>query len=405
MSRNISRRLFLSTLAAAAADCGGAEKHAASGQTTSPAERERILNLINANRPSWLRRLPRDFRARVGAAHVAGKYHLTRKPFLIEGAEKLLELGARLGKFWFMPDGAQSSYPFNSQWGSYASLAELARSDYFQQLFALPFETIILEAQSPVEHRWQQAGLGDDFYEAVTREFYYLTAHFYRAYRDRPLTIVLQHWEGDWMLRGSGKSWNPPPADWRERCERMQHWLAARQAGVTKARAENGRSAKCRVAHAAEVNRVADLWRGIPTMTEHVLPGVELDLVSYSAYDSLADPMKLWDAIAEIRRHARTGPLFGKGAVYVGEIGIPENEQTENLTERWDQFMGVMLAARVHYVAHWELYCNEFAGKPSEPPKTPVTNPKLMRGFWLVKPDGSLSESGKYFAALWKRAG
>jgi hypothetical protein len=237
----------------------------------------------------------------------------------------------------------------------------------------------------------------------VTREFHDLTAHFYRKYRDRALTIVLQHWEGDWMLRGSGKSWNPPPTDWRERCDRMQRWLAARQAGVTKARVEHGCGAKCRVAHAAEVNRVTDLWRDIPTMTEHVLPGVELDLVSYSAYDSLGDPVKFWDAIAEIRRHARTGPLFGKGAVYVGEVGIPENDKPENLAERWDQLMGVMLAARVHYVAHWELYCNEFAGKPAQPPKTPVTDPKLMRGFWLVKPDGALSESGKYFTALWQQ--
>jgi len=127
-------------------------------------------------------------------------------------------------------------------------------------------------------------------------------------------------------------------------------------------------------------------------------------LVSYSAYDSLGDPVKLWDAIAEIRRHARTGSMFGKGAVYVGEVGIPENDQTKDLAERWDQLMGVLLAARVHYVVHWELYCNEFAGTPAQPPKTPVTDPKLMRGFWLVKPDGSLSESGKYFAALWKRA-
>lgn len=404
MAKNISRRSFVGTLAAAAADCVASAKQAGPVQTASPAERERILKLINAHRPSRLKRLPRDFRARVGAAHVAGKYHLTQEPFLLEGAKRLLELGTRLGKFWFMPDSAWTEYPFNSTWGRYKNFVLLAKSDYFRQLFALPFQTIMLEAHSPVEHGWQRPVVGDEFYEAVTREFYDLTAHLYRTYCDRAMTVVLQHWEGDWMLRGSGKLWDPPPDDWRERCGRMQRWLAARQAGVTKARAEFGRGAKCRVAHAAEVNRVADLWRGIPTMTEHVLPGVELDLVSYSAYDSLNDPLKFWNAIAEIRRHARTGPLFGKGAVYVGEIGIPENEKPENLVERWDQLMGVMLAARVSYVAHWELYCNEFAGKPAELPKTLVTDPALMRGFWLVKLDGSLSESGRYFAALWKRA-
>jgi hypothetical protein len=136
-----------------------------------------------------------------------------------------------------------------------------------------------------------------------------------------------------------------------------------------------------------------------------VLPQVELDLVSYSAYDGQAGgPLHFWNCLEEIRRYARTGPLFGAEAVFVGEFGIPENDQPQRITERLDEWMGVMLAARVHYMAYWELYCNEFAGKPQPPPKTPVTDPKLVRGFWLVKPDGSLSESGRYFSGLWQRA-
>ena len=126
--------------------------------------------------------------------------------------------------------------------------------------------------------------------------------------------------------------------------------------------------------------------------------------MSYSAYDGLGDPLRFWKCIAEIRRHARTGPLFGKGAVAIGEFGIPENESPRRIAERYDEMLGVMLAAEVRYAAHWQLYCNEFADKKGPLPKTPVSDPKLMRGFWLVKPDGSLSEGGKYFSALWKRA-
>ena len=65
--------------------------------------------------------------------------------------------------------------------------------------------------------------------------------------------------------------------------------------------------------------------------------------------------------------------------------------------------LAVMLAADVRYAAHWELYCNEFADA-SAPKSTPVTDARQMRGYWLVKPDGSLSEGGKYFSALWQRA-
>lgn len=361
---------------------------------------------LEIHRPSKLTKLPPDFCDRVGAAHVAGRYHLTRKPFLIEGAEKLLELGSRLGKFWFMPNNPASSYPFNSQWGKYGGFVELAKSEYFRQLFALPFRTLLLEAHTPGEESWRKPGQPDSFFRTITREFYDLTAHLYQTYRNRDFTIVLQHWEGDWLLRGrGGELWNPPPADWPARCEAMVKWLAARQAGVTQARAEHGRGAKCVIAHAAEVNRVADLWQKLPTMTEHVLPKVELDLVSYSSYDGMKDPVTLWKCLAEIRAHCRTGPLFGKEAVFVGEIGIPENDAPKRLLERWDEFMGVMLAANVKYIAHWELYCNELKQGVEAKAKPPVTDPALLRGFWLVKPDGSLSESGKYFNELWKRAG
>ena len=371
----------------------------------APERREELRRLIAAHRPSRLARLPEGFRRRVGAAHVAGKYHFTTQPFLLEGAARLLELGTRLGKFWLIPRDLERSYPFHHRWDRHDSLVSLARSEPFAQLLALPFETLLFEAHAPVEEAWKSPGRTASFYEAVTAEFYELAAHLYRTCRDRAVTIILQHWEGDWLLRGAGQSWDPPPADWRARCERMQRWLAARQAGVTRARREHGAGARCRVAHAAEVNRVADAWRDIPTMTRAVLPEVELDLVSYSAYDGLADGLTLWRCLEEIRRHARTGPLFGPGAVYVGEIGLPENEQPERVAERWDDWLGALLAAEVPYIVQWELFCNELNPRLTPPPRPPVKDPAQLRGFWLVKPDGTLSQTGRYFHELWQRAG
>ena len=336
---------------------------------------------------------------------MAGRYHLGSKPFLIEGAEKLLALGTRVGKFWLTPDSIAKSYPFNSQWPVCTTLLQLAQTPYFAELFALPFSTFILEAHSPVENGWQSPGQPESFYAKISQEFYELTAHLYRAYARRAVTFVLQHWEGDWLLRGrGGELWNPPPRDWPERCQRMVLWLKARQAGVTKARAELGKDAQCVVAHAAEVNRVVDAWQGIPTMTREVLPKVEVDLVSYSSYDALKDPLTLWKCLAEIRQFARPSPLYGGQSLYIGEIGIPENDQPERIRERWDEWLGVLMAADVRYVLQWELYCNEPSAKAPRDAAGPVTDPQQVRGFWLVKPDGSLSESGRYLAELWKRS-
>jgi hypothetical protein len=366
---------------------------------------DEIRQRIEQHRPSRLPELPSGLRDRIGASHVAGKYHLGSSPFLHEGAEKLLALGTRVGKFWFTPSGISASYPFRSDWAKYQNFVELSRSPYFQQLFDLPFSTIILEAHSPVEEGWQHPAQPDRFYEAVTREFQDLAAHLYRTCATRSVTFVLQHWEGDWMLRGGGgETWNPPPHDWRERCRAMARWLRARQAGVAKARAQFAADSKCLVAHAAEVNRVVDAERNIPTVTREVLPEVELDLVSYSCYDGMRDPLTLWKSIDEIRQHVKPSPLFRRQHVYIGEIGIPENDQPDKLTERWDQLMGACLAADVRYVVQWELYCNETKTNAAPHSDDPVIDPRSLRGFWLVKPDGSLSETGRYFVQLWERS-
>src|ERR1043166_5089559 len=132
------RRTFLQSLAAlpVAARLGA----------VADENNEEILKRIDQHRPT--RRLNQDLSHRLGATHVAGKYHLTDKPFLLEGAPKLIELGTRVGKFWFTPQAPARDYPFHSKWPPCKTLLDLATTDYFEQLFALPFSVIILEVQS-----------------------------------------------------------------------------------------------------------------------------------------------------------------------------------------------------------------------------------------------------------------
>ncbi|AMV40834.1 hypothetical protein [Planctomyces sp. SH-PL62] len=146
---------------------------------------------------------------------------------------------------------------------------------------------------------------------------------------------------------------------------------AARQRGVERARAEHASGARRRVAHAVEVDRVFDGAKGMPTVTRDVLPQVTVDLASYSCYDALGTPERLASAILEIRRHARTGPLFGPGAVMLGEIALDAT-----------------------HVIQWKLYCNE-----------PKPGADRCRGFFLVRPDDSPGETGRLFADLWLLAG
>ena len=401
----MTRRSFVRTVAAAAgATCTGLRGEPSAAEIEAG-------KLIQAHRPSVLAKLPADFCDRVGATHVDGKYFFGGEPFLVEGAKRLLAMGTRLGKFWFQPLMIEGSYRFNHRWPKCATLTELARTEYFRQVFEMPFRTIMLECMSPRELEgerglsWRDGSQSAGYFDTVSAEYEELTAHLYRTYRDRRVTFILQNWEGDWILRGGGgRDWKVPPADWKLRCEGMARWFAARQAGVSRARAAHGAGASCVVAHAAEVNKVAEGLQGVPNLVRNVLPQVEVDLVSYSAYDGMKTPQLFWRMLAEIRKHTRTGALYGPGAVCVGEIGIPEVRAPERIAERWDELMGVMLAAKVTHIAQWELYCNEFQDR-KHPPKLPVTDGALLNGYWLVKPDGSLSETGAWFQQQWRRAG
>ena len=359
------------------------------------------LQTIEAFRPSLHPERREQFRDVIGTTLVHGQYFLTAKPNLIEGAEQMLALGTRVGKFWFEPKRAASDNAWNSQWPAMKTLRDLAASPYWQTVFRMPFTTLMLETHSPGEEGWN-ADQPPAYYERIAAEWEELVRYLHAVHGDRSLTIILQNWEGDWQLRGAGVLWEVPPPDWRVRCERYVRRLKARQEGVNRARAATPAGCHLRVAHAAEVNRVVDGWKGIPTMAEHVLPFVEVDLVSYSCYDAMQDGPTLARAIETIRRFARTGAMFGPGAVYLGEIGIPENVHPERIAERWDELLGTALAAGVLYIAQWQLYCNELDPRTAPHPAPPIRDPRHLRGFWLIRPDGSLSETGAYFRRLWQ---
>ncbi len=85
---------------------------------------------------------PKELPDIVGVTHVDGKYHLTDKDFLNEGADRILALGSRVIKVWF--HNPSKSYSFNSQWPPATSMVETARSPYFRTLFEKPFTTYIM---------------------------------------------------------------------------------------------------------------------------------------------------------------------------------------------------------------------------------------------------------------------
>ncbi len=316
----------------------------------------------------------------VGVAHVRGTYHHQDGDFLNEGAEVIADLGSRVIKLYLMLPPA-STYPFGSEWPEVASLVELADTPHYREVFARPFSTFILTAYAVGrgDHYWLH-GVTEAAYADEREQFYRLARHFLTEYRDSGKTFVLQHWEGDWAVRGSYDAERDPTPT---AIEGMIRWLQARQEGVDRAREEVGEKG-VRVLHAAEVNLVtAAMEEGRPSVTSDVLPLAGVDLVSYSAWETQHDAERLREALDFIARHAPRRPGIAGRHVFIGEFGLPENEHPpEAIRHVIDNCIPVGREWGCPYVVYWQVYCNE-------PRRQPVAANEDVRGFWLLRPDGS----------------
>ncbi len=327
-----------------------------------------------------------DSRTQLGVAHIGGLYSFSETDYLNEGAGTARAIGAKCIKVSLSLDTDNPSpklYPFHSNWPAVTTLDGLAGTPYYRSLFEKDFETFILTAFRPGRPAayWRE-GLSKDDEQAEEDCFAALTRHLLRTYSQTHKTFILQNWEGDWALRGS---FDPATKPTPVATEAMIRWLAARQRGVVRARAEFEVKGP-RVFHACEVNLVRQAQiQSAPSVTTDVLPNVPVDLASYSAWDTKDSPGQFAEALAFIAKHKRLTEPFGQHGVYVGEFGFPESEATpQKAFERTSELLKEAQRFGCPYAVYWQVYCNE-------PTKKPAKENADYKGFWLVRPDGSRS--------------
>ena len=326
-----------------------------------------------------------------GVAHVDGKYFLTKEDYLNEGAGQVLATGSKVIKLYLTPD----RYPWNSAWpGNMRSLVDVAESPYFKSVFAKPFRTYFLTVYSMGrdDHYWTD-GVTEQQAADETRQFHELTKYFLTAYKGTGKTFVLQHWEGDWAIRrGAPKSYDASYVPSSTAIKGMIDWLNARQAGIVKARDEFG-TTDVRVYGATEANRVLDSMAGKPGVINSVLPHTTVDLVSYSSYESLDTAGHLANTIDYISAHLPSTATFGQNAhsIYLGEFGYPENgsEGVAGVNRCINNALSVVKDKGMPWAIFWEIYCNEPINESAVPPLNGKGNDKNLRGFWMIKPDGT----------------
>lgn len=326
-----------------------------------------------------------------GVAHVDGKYYFTKEDFLNEGADQILTTGSKVIKLYLTPQ----RYPWNCDWPTgIQNLTDVAQTPYFRSVFAKPFKTYILTAYSigRPDHYWT-SGVTSEQAEEETRQFYDLTRYLLRTYRGTGKTFVLQNWEGDWGLRNhSPKHYDADYIPSPTAVKGMIDWINARQAGIVKARSEIG-DTDVHVYGAVEANRLEDSMAGKSGVANSVLPFTKVDLASYSCYNFSDTAERLAQAVDYLAAHLPATAVFGKNtrSVYLGEFGYPENgkEGAEGVNRRINNVREVVNAMGLPWAILWEVYCNEPVNSSLSLPLNGKTNDSNLRGYWMIKPDGS----------------
>jgi hypothetical protein len=377
----------------------------------------------------------------VGVNHIGGMYNFNgpwpvpsgdtaRRDYLNEGADEIYNAGSRVIKVWLHPNSvafytftANPGFPFGFPFFKTPAerLAYMAQSEQWTRLFDKPFTTFVINvmANLPVNGANGQEditkfGSNDPLLDGLTpaeaaaekAAIQNLATWLLQRYQFSGKTFVIQNWEGDWILREGLPEGVTPSAT---RIQAMRDWFNARQDGIVAARAAVG-SVGVNVLGGIEVNRVADAVNNVPgTLTNDVIPYTYADLYDYSCYDAGADgrdPAALHSQLEYLQSKAPDNAMFGKMNIALTEFGSAENIDASGdaivQKDKVRRMTEVALGFGCRYAIIWQVYCNEPKSadqlQPGEQLLAPGTRPinNQMRGFWLVRPDGSHSKVYDY---------
>lgn len=320
----------------------------------------------------------------LSASHVAGDYRLTAEPFLLEGAKLAANLNPNAIFVYMTPEYSSRDYPATDFGGPAGSLAELAQSAPFQELFGLPFSTYVITAYSFGTYDWVNAGsrgaLPAGKAAAETAELHDLARYLLETYQGTGKTFILKNWEGDWAMNQSFDPYHVPDST---QTAAMTDWLNARHAGVAQARAELPGLTGVRVADAIEFNLSSRAQAGVPCFLSHVAPAAAADYLSYSSWETMNAPAtpqlrrRILDDIAFIRAH----PGAQGRDLIISEFGFKESVFAD-AGERTTLAAQAFLDAAVPLAFYWQILDNECQNDQPGPPGT-------CPGYGLLRQDGA----------------
>lgn len=321
----------------------------------------------------------------LGCVHWDAAYHTTTNPsFVEEGLGIIKDMGFGVAK-------VKVNNPRETYRGRVPETED--EKDIIQVIEKVfknsisSFSTIILSVWSTFE--WDESYFLDMDEEelaeklAMEHEFFYnLTRYLESNFTNK--TFVLQNWESDWKFESVLDDFNAT--------KKVSAWVFARQLGVSEGRNPNPTRYTTKVVHAFEVNKVAS--RSSTSATAIVLPRVDVDLVSYSMYEThedgvLSDSLdfiqgKMRSPTDYMRKMRMMDERFSK-RVYLGEFGTGYGSEDTRISKNKDVLVNA-ISWGCPFVLYWQLFENEWdystGGNPG-------------RGLYLPKNPSSVVEGSE----------
>ena len=209
---------------------------------------------------------------------------------------------------------------------------------------------------------------------AMVAEYSDFTFYLSTKFRASHKRFILSTWEGDNAVYCGAAYYYAEDALFRQYCDTnysrlyggipspntalagLKMWLQARYDGIVagRRRAQADGIGGMRVYSGPEMNIVRCLRdHGYPSVLYDVLPFVNFDYVSYSAYESInvSDPApRLREDLDRIR------DAVGSTAIIIGESGFCRAAWGSQTITRLDEVLRAALDWGVAYVIHWQLF-------------------------------------------------
>ena len=311
----------------------------------SAQKKGRVFNQMEMTPLAAVPALPDAFPQVVGTQIIGPAYKFTKDDAILEAAKGISQMGSRVLKINVQVPAQLTEY------------------------MTMPFTHYIIWYRS--NGAWV-SGFTPEMKRREYNAMYAFTKDLLTRYDATGKTFFIGHWEGDWYLlpdQDVKKDVTPAAA------AAMIEWLNVRQQAVDDARAEVPYS-KCRVFTYTEVNRVRDAMKdGKKRLVNTVLPKVNVDFVSYSAYDSqLLSAEEVRATLDYINGQIPPKPGLPAKRVFIGECGLAwaycgGDGAVHEKKNR--EILGKFLSWRPAFVLFWQYYNNE------------VKDGQQV-GFWLI---------------------